>query len=238
MVATGRTFGAAKIHTKAAGVTRPSIFYDGARLMTPEGKEVRSSLFDLSVAEELLDFLWTFPAEIQVAGDETVSCREKDLDTIRFYRKAGVPVDFIASPSVSGPVYRIALWLESGELPAVEEKVRAAFGARTEVISSGANFLDVLPKGVSKGSALEDFVATLPRRPEVIVAAGDHKNDLTMLARADVAAVPSNAFPGALSLAHIVMPGAAENGICALTDYLLSPGFSVPKARKGPPSIL
>jgi Cof subfamily protein (haloacid dehalogenase superfamily) len=238
MIATGRTFGTAKVHMKAAGVTQPSILYDGARLMTPEGKEVRSSLFDLSIAEELLDFLWTFPAEIQVAGDETVRCRENDLETVRFYREAGVPVDFIASPSVSGPIYRIGLWLEPENLQIVEAMVRAAFGSRTEVTSGGAKFLDILPKGVSKGSALADFVATLPRRPEAIVAAGDHENDLTMLGYADVAAAPSNASEGVLSLVHVVMPQAAEHGIRALADYLLSPGFSVPEARQGPPSIL
>ncbi|MDR1378569.1 MAG: Cof-type HAD-IIB family hydrolase [Synergistaceae bacterium] len=247
MIATGRIFGTARGHMEAAGVTQPSILYDGARLMTPEGKEVCSSLFDLAIAEELLNFLWTFPAEIQVVGNETVRCRESDRETIRFYREAGVPVDFIASPSMkkvtkeatpSEPIYRIGLWLKFENLSAIEKKVKAAFGSRAEVISSGPKFLDILSKEVSKGSALKEFVATLPQRPEVIVAAGDHKNDLTMLSYADVAVVPSNASQEVLPLAHIVMPKAAQNGISALAEYLLSPGFSVSETRRGSPLVL
>jgi Cof subfamily protein (haloacid dehalogenase superfamily) len=250
MIATGRIFGTAKVHMEAAGVTQPCILYDGARLMTPKGmtprgKEVRSSPFDPSIAGDLLDFLWSF-AEIQVVGDEIVRCRKSDLETIRFYRAAGIPVEFIASPTVPGPVYRIGLWLESENLPDIEGKVKAAFGSRAEVVSGGPKFLDILPKGVSKGRALKEFVAALPQRPEVIVAAGDHKNDLTMLRYADVAVVPSNASQEVLPLAHIVMPEAAQNGISALADHLLSSdfsvsfssGFSVSKTRQGSPLVL
>jgi Cof subfamily protein (haloacid dehalogenase superfamily) len=248
MIATGRIFGASKAHVEAVGATQPSIFYDGARLMTPEGKDLRS--LPLSISEDLLDFLWTLPVEIQIVGDEVVRCRESDLATIRFYRKSGVPVDFIVAPSAKGampkgamlpgPIYRVGLWMKAENLPAVEEKVRDACvkDACVEVVSSGPNFLDILPKGVSKGAALKEFVANLPQRPEVIVAAGDHKNDLTMLNYADVAVAPRNASEDALSLAHIVMPAAAESGVSALAEYLLSSDFSVPRTREGPPLIL
>jgi Cof subfamily protein (haloacid dehalogenase superfamily) len=228
MIATGRTFGTAKTHMKAASATQPAILYDGARVMSMEGKEIHSFLFDPLLAAKLLEFLWTLPAEIQIAGDEVIHCREKDVETELFYRKADMPVSCISEPFIPGPVYRIGLWLRPENFSFVESQVEAAFGDHAEVLPGGAEFLDILPKGVSKGSALEFYISSLPRRPAMIVAAGDHKNDLTMLRRADVAAIPVNAAEALLPLADIVMPKAADNGISALVRYLLSPNFLAP----------
>ncbi|MDR2181014.1 MAG: Cof-type HAD-IIB family hydrolase [Synergistaceae bacterium] len=225
MIATGRTFGTAKTHIAAASATQPAILYDGARLMSVEGKEIRSFLFDPSLAAKLVDFLWTLPAEIQIAGDEIVHCRESDVETARFYREAGMPVFYIETPVVPGPVYRMGLWLKPENLSFVESQVEAAFGDCAEVVSGGAEYVDILPKGVSKGSALEYYISTLPRRPEVVVAAGDHKNDMTLLRCADVAVIPANAAQVLLPLADVIMPKAAENGISALARHILSPDF-------------
>jgi Cof subfamily protein (haloacid dehalogenase superfamily) len=226
MVATGRTYGTAKNHMKAASVTQPAILYDGARLMSKEGGEIHSTLLDPLLTAEVLEFLWELPAEIQVTGDEVIHCRKEDETTVLFYRQAGVPVHCITHPGVSGPVYRIGLWLAPEKLLSVEEAVRAAFGSRVEVASGGREFLDILHQGVSKGSTLERFIADLPERPEFVVAAGDHHNDLTMLRLADVAAIPENAAETLLPLADVVMPRAVQHGISALVDHILSPGFA------------
>ncbi|MDR3230202.1 MAG: Cof-type HAD-IIB family hydrolase [Synergistaceae bacterium] len=235
MIATGRTFGTSKNHMRAVGATQPAILYDGARTMTLDGREIRSSSFDPALAAEVLRSLWEAPVEIQIAGDEVVYCRESDGETVRFYREAGVPVHyvtetFIFQPFTIGPVYRIGLWVRPEDLSGLEARLRASFDG-VEALAGGARFLDVLPEGVSKGSALDRFLADLPVRPEVIVAAGDHRNDLAMLLLADVAAVPRNAAESLLPLADIVIPSAAEHGVEALVDHLLSPAF-VPKRKK------
>ncbi len=225
MIATGRTFGTARKHIEAAGATQPAILYDGSRTMTVQGKEIHGSLFETSLAAEVLDFLWPLPLEIQISGDETIHCRECDRETARFYKKAGVPVHYVTAPFSSDPIYRIGLWVKPEELVSVENKLKAAFGKRLEVTPGGVEFLDILPKGVSKGSALDRFVSTLPSRPEIIVAAGDHKNDLAMLNYADIAVAPRNAVGALLSMADIVMPKASDHGIRTLVNHILSPEF-------------
>ena len=224
MIATGRTFGTAKSHMKAAGATQPAILYDGCRTMSAEGEEIRSSLLDPGLASEILKYLWSLPLEIQITGDEIIHCRESDRETARFYRDAGVPVHYVAEPFTEGPVYRIGLWVPPGELPAVEARLKEAFDG-VEVTAGGAEFLGIVPRGVSKGAALERFIEGLPERPEVVLAAGDHKNDLAMLRYADIAAVPRSASGDLFSVADVVMPSASENGVSALVDYMLSPDF-------------
>jgi len=225
MIATGRSFGTAKNHIRAASATQPAILCDGSRLMSLNGKEIRSSLLNISNVDKLLDAIWNMPMEIQITGDEIIYCREGDEETARFYSQAGVPVHYIETPRATAPVYRVGLWLKPEKLPAVESEIKKLFGDIFEITSGGVSFLDVLPKGVSKGSTLSQFVSGLPKRPEVIVAAGDHNNDLTMLRYADFAAAPRNASPSVLSVADFIMPRADERGICSLIDHILSPEF-------------
>ena len=225
MIATGRTFGTAKNHIKAASATQPAILYDGGRIMGLNGGEIYSALLDVPTADKILGAIWNMPFEIQITGDEEIYCRESDEETARFYGQAGVPVHYIEAPRAAVPMYRIGLWIKPEKLPAVENEVKKLFGDVVEVIAGGVAFLDILPKGISKGSALERFVSTLPKRPEVIVAAGDYNNDLAMLQYADFAAAPLNAYPSVLSAADFVMPRADEHGICSLIDYILSPEF-------------
>jgi Cof subfamily protein (haloacid dehalogenase superfamily) len=234
MIATGRIFGTAKNHIRAASATQPAILYDGGRIMSARGEEICSSLLDAALVSQLLGAIWTWPVEIQIAGDEVVRCREGDVETISFYRNAGVPVYDLAAPSVEGPVYRIGLWTAPEKLSSIEYRVKALFGGLVEAASGGAQFLDILPKGVSKGKALALFVSGLPEHPEVIVAAGDHDNDLEMLRYADVAVVPYNASESPKLAANVMMPEAAKHGISILAAHLLSPAFSV-KNTKGAP---
>ena len=229
MIATGRTYGTAKVHIKAAGATQPAILYDGSRIMSLEGQEIHSSLFEPSLTRELLEFLWALPVEIQIADDEFIHCREGDRETVDFYRKAGVRIHYVSAPHTTAPVYRIGLWIRPDLLPSIERTLTIHFGDQAEVVSGGPQFLDLLPKGVSKGAALEFYLSDLPQRPELVVAAGDHKNDLTMLQIADVAAVPRNAVPELLSLADIIMPEALEDGVEALITHVLSPAFQTNK---------
>jgi len=225
MIATGRTFGTAKNHMKAASATMPAILYDGSRIMGLRGEEIRSSLLDVSIARKLLDVVWDMPVEVQIAGDEEVFCRESDEETARFYRQAGVPVHYIDAPRAAAPVYRIGLWIDPDKLPLVESEINKLFGDVVEVTSGGASFLDVLPKGISKGGTLSRFVSGLSERPKIIVAAGDSNNDLAMLQYADFAAAPRNSSPALLELADFVMPSACENGISSLVDHILSQEF-------------
>ena len=225
MIATGRTFGTSRNHIIAASATQPAILYDGCRLMSLSGEEIWSSLLDVTTANKLLYSIWNMPVEIQITGDEEIYCRESDEETTRFYRRAGSPVHYIEAPPAVTPIYRIGLWIDPEKLPAVEDEIIKVFGDVVEITSGGAAFLGIHPKGVSKGNTLERFVSGLSKRPEIIVAAGDHNNDLVMLKYADFAAAPRNASPSVLTAADFIMPRADEHGICSLIDHILSPSF-------------
>lgn len=69
-------------------------------------------------------------------------------------------------------------------------------GLRAEVVFSGGQYLDLLPTGVHKGTALlhAAALAAEPGQPRPgIIAAGDSMNDKEMLRVADLAILPANA---------------------------------------------
>jgi len=61
-----------------------------------------------------------------------------------------------------------------------EEMHAIADGLNCELLFSAAKYLDVLPKGVNKGSTLVALVAHLGLDPDTVLVAGDTLNDLSM----------------------------------------------------------
>ena len=229
LVATGRTYNTARSHMEAIGVTCPSILYNGGRIVDPSGRALHSHLLENALARRTLKYVWTLPLELHVSGDEHIVCRETDTETRRFFAGAG-SIRLTAEPVVTEPVFRICLWMDARLMPETERGLRARFGGEAEICPGGPQSMDIQPLGVSKGAALDRLLAELPERPEVIVAAGDHCNDLELLRRADVAASPANAHESLLREADLVIPPASEGGIRTLIDRLLSPAFAAPHA--------
>jgi len=72
-------------------------------------------------------------------------------------------------------------------------QLRALFGERAVVITSKPYFLEVLPPGADKGSALSRLAKMLDLGLEGAMAIGDAMNDLGMLRVAAFACAPANA---------------------------------------------
>jgi len=224
MLATGRILATARSHILETGSDLPAIVYDGGRIMDPRtSKALYEVRLDPSLALEIVQAGWEHPVELQIIGDERGYCRYSDVLTRAFFRESGVPVDdSLESPRVPEKIFRVIFHGIPGCIRTLQRDLQAQFAGRAEVVLAGANFLDVLPKGVSKGAALEEWLKTLSEPPEIIVAAGDHHNDLEMLASAHLAVAPEDAAEEVLRMAHVIMPSADRHGFSFLAEHLLS----------------
>lgn len=110
--------------------------------------------------------------------------------------------------------YRVSYDIDPARLtPATVEKVEAA---GFDCIVSADRFLDVLPKGVNKGTTLDRLVRTLGLDASRVLAAGDTMNDHAMLAAGFKAVAVGNSEPrlvealrGLPHVYHSPHPGAA-----------------------------
>ena len=101
-------------------LTRPSILYNGGRIVDPVGRPLYSRLMEENLANRILEYVWTLPLELQVSGNKHISCRETDTQTRSFFANLG-PIRFVTEPVVTEPVFRICLWMESRLMPEVEK---------------------------------------------------------------------------------------------------------------------
>ena len=91
--------------------------------------------------------------------------------------------------------------------------------ATTDIVP-GSRYLELLPKGVNKGTALH-VCRTLPcYRGRTLIGVGDYNNDLELLAEADIAACPRNANDAIHAIADVELPSNDEHAIAALIDRL------------------
>lgn len=99
----------------------------------------------------------------------------------------------------------------------IEEEVRDV-----EITQSSFQALDVMARGVNKGSAVEWLADKLQISPTDIVAFGDHLNDREMLSFAGVSVVCSNAVEEIKKIAtHVLEKSNHENGIAFAVQTIL-----------------
>ncbi|MBP6331953.1 MAG: HAD family phosphatase [Aminivibrio sp.] len=223
MVATGRILATAITHIRGIGSSLPAIVYDGGRVMDPSsGRALCEIPMDPGLALEIVEAGWNHPVELQIIGDERAFCRYSDVMTRDFFAASGVPVDdTMESPSSPSRVYRVIFHGVPGCIRTLQYELKKRFSERAEVVQAGEGFLDILPRGVSKGAALASWIDTLPERPDLVVAAGDHHNDMELLAMAQISAAPEDAADDVLKIARVIMPSADRHGFAALADWLL-----------------
>ena len=99
---------------------------------------------------------------------------------------------------------KISIYKEDGteeRLPYWQKK----FGNRCAVVSGGPQWIDIMPKGVNKQTAMKVLLEYLGIRPEETMVFGDNLNDFEMLEAAGIGAAVETAVPEILACADVVV---------------------------------
>lgn len=91
--------------------------------------------------------------------------------------------------------------------------------ASTDIVP-GSMYLELLPKGGNKGTALLECRKLDIYAGRKLIAVGDYNNDLELLQEADIAAAPCNGHPDILKIADWILPTNNESAIAALIDRI------------------
>lgn len=93
---------------------------------------------------------------------------------------------------------------EKAALDAFERAVRNQLSQSFHVVRSQDNILEILPRGVSKASALKELVEDLGLTADQVMAIGDAPNDIEMLTYAGLGVAMENASAAIKPLADKV----------------------------------
>jgi len=244
IVATGRILAGALRHIRSLGALWPAIVYDGARVMDPKSGAVYfERRMPADVAREVLRLGFDFPLEVQVYGDEAVRCRPSDLLSIAYFKSLDVKLEplsiayfksldvklepVLLSSDIQGDVFRILYFGKPALVAKLKGMLEGSLSGKVNITLAGDDFLDVLPLGTSKGSALAELKKLSGLNDVYVVGVGDHMNDLEMLGICDFKVAPEDAVSDILEMADLVIPPASRKGFCALADFLLSRDFKI-----------
>jgi Cof subfamily protein (haloacid dehalogenase superfamily) len=219
-VATGRTHDSAWTQIHDLPINCPAIIYNGGGVYDFQKKEfLQSRCFHRSEVEEcLLDVMDLFP-------DITVMAFERERIAVL---SGGEWVDDLPEEEqphftrtdiseVKDDVFKLIFI--STDLRVAELRLYMnthPMAVKSEVVLTSGNCLELLPKGVSKGMALEWLRRHLGIPVEKTIAIGDYENDAEMLRVAGIAAAPENAHPDILALADIVVSSHGEDAVADL----------------------
>lgn len=111
------------------------------------------------------------------------------------------------------PICKVALFC-AGRAEQVLMPAFADFASRAQLALSGADWVDLMQLGVSKGKALRQLCGTLGITTADCMAFGDYLNDIELLRTAGESYAMANAHEQLAALAKHRCPSNDEDGVC------------------------
>lgn len=107
-------------------------------------------------------------------------------------------------PDFPKPWCKALISCAAGRMAVLRELAERLPHAGLRLVNSSANYLEILPEGVSKGSGLRALAKACGCESAHIFAIGDYENDRELLLAADTAAVPADGQDAMRALADLV----------------------------------
>ena len=232
-IATGRMFEAALPVAEALGVDVPIISYNGALIKSPSGHVYEEHTIEERLAHDIIAFCGDHGWYIQ---SYTGGCLRyvEPCDESRFYENsqklAGQAVGWNGLFAHAAGNCKLLLVTQGGAVtPERADALMEAFGAQIDVSRSTDRLIEIVPKGISKASALASLAAKLGVAVEETMAIGDAYNDLPMLKAAGKSVAMGNSFPEVKEEADYETLSCTENGLAAaIYHYVLGMGADAP----------
>lgn len=213
-IATGRTINGSRQYFDVLKPDYPSIFYNGSVVYDVCKDEIlyEKNLSDKAVSiverimkkfpcamTEILRVNEIYAFNINPSGRHQldICCEDvPDIDYEDIPKTKWLKALFVANPEIVSKI---------DEYITDEDRKYADF------VTSGVNYLEVLPKNSSKGTAVE-FLKKKEDKTTEFVTIGDYNNDIEMLKAASFSAAPLNAEDDVKKAASIVLDKDNNNG--------------------------
>ena len=195
-VATGRTLQAAQRYLDKLQPDVPVILFNGAAIYDTASGEM---LDVITLPPESLEITKIILEAFPEISAEILTLRETYVSRMTVYEEEHLKVCQVIPKIVPLEDVPTQGWLKVlfAMHPSLMPDVIAFFQEKNwtcaDFVQSEERFYEMLPKHVTKGSALRKYRSLGLAENCRIVAAGDFDNDLDMLQAADISACPSNA---------------------------------------------
>lgn len=226
-VATGRMWRSAAPWVATLGADAPAILYNGGQVFDfATGRVLVDHRLPRETARDALHLLHREPeARVHLYLHDRVYAERPDPLTDAYAADDGVRVDIVpglASLLGEDPHKLLAIG-PPARMAALGEAVRAA-GVPVHAVQSEPQYLEILPAGVSKGTALGALLAALGVPAAEAIAVGDNWNDLEMIEAAGLGVAMGHAPAGVRARADFVCGTSEEEGFRQVLERFVLAG--------------
>ncbi len=222
-IATGRSPINAFKYLNDVKLNAPSILFNGGMIFNRDTKETirehfmpaGSSQQIESIAKDFKDLgveLINGTNSYRTSNNDIISTREK---------KENISYIDIMFDKIDFDYHKAILGYSPEKMQGLKEYVndRIEDFEGIEFVNSSDFYLEVMPKGVNKGTALIELAEILNISRENVFAIGDFHNDIDMLREAGISAAPESGHPDILAMVDVVVGDYRKHAIADFVDY-------------------
>ncbi|QQO09392.1 Cof-type HAD-IIB family hydrolase [Breznakiella homolactica] len=235
VVATGRSPESAERFRSVMGAEGPMVYYNGAEVIRMPGFDIlASTLLELDVADFCIDlsrkknvYFHIFLPRLGNDPRERLLAENSSKESDFYKNRSGLDIEFcdlkkaIAVPEITGCIKGMFI-AEPPVLDEIYAILEQKYGSEIYQTRSYTLYLEVMARGVSKGSGLAEALKFRGIKPEEAIAFGDEDNDLPMFRTAGFSAAPANAKESVRKAADITIKSNAEDGVAEFLEDLFS----------------
>lgn len=229
-LASGRAFAGVQIYLRQLEMTRDDQYvmtFNGAVVESVTGRIVNQD----GLSDEAYAAMTTYglahhvPFNI-VTADSEVMTRDRDVGAITALQavenSTGILVRYPGELPAGTQIIKGVYCGNERMLDQAEAGVRQTFGAQYEVMRAGRPFLELMVKGVNKGSGAAHLAKHLGLTADEVMAFGDEDNDVTMFDYAGLAVAMGNGNAAAKAHADYITASNDADGLAlALQKFVL-----------------
>ena len=226
-VATGRALNVARPIVKALPVNFPCVIYNGGAIYNFEREEFLYEIFLPPEAGEYFTKIWqAFPDCGVILANNDYLDLEGNARKKHSWWLSRYPATALRTVALSElyrqPAYKALLVLSERECRRLQKYVskHTANFAGVRFVFSDVTMFEMLPRGSSKGDAIERLTDIAKVERENIVAIGDYHNDLEMLKVAGLSAAPADAHTDIKAAVDLIVGPCSDGALADLIEHL------------------
>ncbi len=231
-IATGRIDNLARRYQREIGSDLPIVCCNGSLIRDLDNNTLYKTTIDFNEVKELTKFYEENNLHFMFYNEEGIlsSPSNPRLPLLHDFSNKALPQDrfefFILDKNIED--YKHMNFLKAlvtiddrSHLLLMEKKLKERF-KDLSIVSSSADLLDVMPKGVNKGSGVYNLCKILNISYDNVCSFGDNFNDLEMIMSSKLSIAPENSEEHIKSISSFISKSNNDHGVAyGIEEFLL-----------------
>lgn len=223
-VATGRSVDSVANYLGSVKLNCPAIVYNGGIIYDFDSNRIlQKNIMPASTEEVVNDILSSFPdigCEVMCDNLRTYWIRE---NTYTYDHLHGEHMSFVNADlrSVTNNWVKVLFAAGNKRLKEVKEYCDGLDRQDLDFVMTSEHYLEILPKGISKGKALSSLCRLAGKSIANTVAIGDYYNDIEILSNAGLSVCVDNAPDEVKKISKLTVPSCLDGGVGYLLEQIM-----------------